>query len=153
MVFQENDFVNWDGTMIVRECQNANIIDTCRYSYSYFSKPTSLSTMVKVAIKMTVPQSTVRRRKWYLFSCLHILPDQKCQGFLKNGLNLVSELMFLQSNWLDFFIQNTQYKAIYLCWNIPLNLIDFSSCSGILMDQKFQKMSEIILDTPIYLNS
>ena len=58
-------------------------------------------------------------------------------------LNLISELVFLQTNWLDSFVQDLN-QALSTCWSIPLKLDGFSPCSGILMDQKCQKLLLVV---------
>ena len=85
MVFKEIDFANFDGTMIVPECQNANIIHKCQYSNSYFSKPTGLITLERVAIKFMVPRSTNWWKKCHFPSCIHILPTRNARVFWKMG--------------------------------------------------------------------
>ena len=79
-------------------------------------------------------------------SCNGTLTDRDCHNCLVYGLNLISELVFLQTNWLDFFLQVLNLNFLLVSEHAVKNhwFFGFPPRSGFLLGQNCQKMLKIL---------
>ena len=110
--FQVTGFNPCIGILMVPECEKAFNIDKNLKSNQYFSITTGLIHSNKVANTNLYFMGSIRVRELITnnSSCIRTGVIQKTKKNWQFGLKSFLKLVFLQGNWLDFFLQHLNLK-------------------------------------------
>ena len=106
----------------------------------FFLTNTSLTSSTKVAVENTLLFKEYTPKKLSILFLRWNLDGPPMPRLSVILTHLAFGIHISPKQLTSFLLSRSQSKTFYLFWNFPFKMINCISCSGILMDQKCEKM-------------